>query len=246
MIMDPDSMFDPHAPCIVYAYRPGHLYLNITNRCTNACVFCSVRHQRGWLGPINLNLAGLEHVPLRVHPSAPVSPCPPDSEEEMDAALEAEPDTESILACLEPLHSKADSPIHEVVFCGSGEPLLRLETVLHVSKALKKHGIHVRVNTNGQAAMVHGPDTVARLSEWVDEISISLNAQDAPTYVAVSRPSAGLAAYEAVLEFARQSVELIPDVTLSIVTPMSRGEGLIDEETCREIAESLGARFRMR
>ena len=65
MIMDPDSVFDPHAPCIVYAYRPGHLYLNITNRCTNACVFCSVRHNRGWLGPINLNLAARAHAFLQ-------------------------------------------------------------------------------------------------------------------------------------------------------------------------------------
>jgi TatD DNase family protein len=243
MIMDPYSMPDPHAPCIVYAYRPGHLYLNITNRCTNACVFCSVRHNRGWLGPINLNLAGLEQVPHRVHPSAPVTPCPPASEEEMDAALEAEPDTETILAHLEPFHSSREYPVHEVVFCGSGEPLLRLETVLEVSKALKKRDIHVRINTNGQAAMVHGPDTVARLSEWVDELSISLNAQDASTYVAVSRPSAGLEAYEALLEFACQGVKLIPDVTLSIVTLVER---VIDEDACQKIAESMGARFRMR
>jgi TatD family-associated radical SAM protein len=25
---------------VAYEYRPGHLYLNVTNRCSNACRFC--------------------------------------------------------------------------------------------------------------------------------------------------------------------------------------------------------------
>ena len=240
---------DPHAPCIVYVYRPGQIYLNITNRCTNACAFCSVRLNHGWLGPINLNLAGIDRVPLRVHPKDPLALCQSPGECEIvgfQNALDAEPNAERILFHLAPFLSRKAYPISEVVFCGAGEPLIRLETVLQVSKVLKEQDVRVRVNTNGHAGLVHGPDTVERLSIWVDEVSISLNAKDALSYVTICRPSAGAEAYEALLDFASQCVKHLSRVTLSIVRPGLEVERAIDEEACRKIATKIGARFRLR
>lgn len=241
-------------PVIVYEYRPGHLYMNITNRCTNACIFCSLRHRGGWLGPFNLNLAGLPRAPLRIHPEAPLKHDPVDarscSPDWMPRALEMEPVKEEILEAFDVEVASSDRPVEEVVFCGAGEPLIRLNTVLEVCRYLKKAGLRVRINTNGHAGLIHGKKAVEMLSEEVDEVSISLNAQDAETYVTLSRPAAGREAFEALLDFTRECVKRIHDVTLSIVG-FSRGECgklgvLLDVEACRGIANKVGAFFRIR
>jgi len=44
----------------------------------------------------------------------------------------------------------------EVVFCGLGEPSLRLYTVLEVGTELRRLGVRVRLNTDGLANLVHG------------------------------------------------------------------------------------------
>lgn len=63
----------------------------------------------------------------------------------------------------------------EVVFCGFGEPLERLDCVLEVTRWVKKyHGNVVRVDTNGHGYLLNGGrDVVGELREaGVDRVSV--------------------------------------------------------------------------
>jgi len=76
----------------------------------------------------------------------------------------------------------------------------------------------------------------------VDSISISLNAKNAEDYVKLCRPDNGEEAYEAILDFAKECIKYIPEVWITVVDVISA----YDIEICRNTAESIGARFRVR
>lgn len=186
------------------AYVLGkNLYLNITNRCTNDCLFCIRHTPRG----IGYNL-WLKH----------------------------EPTAEEVIRAV-----KDPAAYCEVVFCGYGEPLIRLELVKEVATWLKKRGATVRANTNGHANLIHGRNIVPELKGLLDAVSISLNAHSAASYQEICRPVYGEKTYEAVLEFARICAREIPRVVLTAV----KWPG-VDVEKCREIAQGLGLEFRLR
>jgi TatD DNase family protein len=129
----------------------------------------------------------------------------------------------------------------EIVFCGYGEPLLRLDVVLNVSAEVKKRGGRVRIDTNGHGNLIHKRNILPELSGLVDAVSISLNAQNAELYEKLTQPKFGAAAYDAVKEFIREAVKYIPDVTATVVSAPG-----VDVEACRKIAGELGAKFRVR
>jgi len=63
--------------------------------------------------------------------------------------LPEEPTTDKIIAEIEEVIDKRQWK--EIVFCGFGEPLERLDTVLEVTRQIKKHHpITIRIDTNGQ------------------------------------------------------------------------------------------------
>lgn len=137
---------------------------------------------------------------------------------------------------------KDPRPYKEIVFCGYGEPLSRLEMVREVSAELKKRGARsIRINTNGQANSLYGRNVVPELAGLIDTVSISLNAQDAATYVRLCQPREGEQAYFSMLDFVRKCVGVIPRVILSVVEWPG-----VDVEACRSIARELGAEFRLR
>ena len=134
----------------------------------------------------------------------------------------------------------------EVVFCGYGEPTERLGDLLAVAAHLKAKmpSLRIRVNTNGLSDLIHGRETAPDFAGKVDCLSISLNTDDPAEYLAVCRPKFGEAAYPALLEFTREAAKAVPEVVMTVV-----GEPVtdIDKQTrCRVIAESLGARLRVR
>lgn len=129
----------------------------------------------------------------------------------------------------------------EIVFCGFGEPLTRLEVVLEIATALKEFGVRVRINTNGQANLMYGTNVVPRLAGLIDSISISLNAENPEKYQEICHSKYGSEAFPAILEFARLCVEAIPRVVLSVVDRPD-----IDVESCRKIALQLGTEFKVR
>jgi TatD DNase family protein len=130
---------------------------------------------------------------------------------------------------------------NEVVFCGYGEPLLRLELVKEVAAFLKNRAIKIRVNTDGQANLVYGRNILPELAGLVDTVSVSLNAADATTYETLCNTPFGAAGFEAVCEFLREARKHIPTVVATAVTVPG-----IDILEVERLAQRLGVQFRVR
>ncbi len=129
----------------------------------------------------------------------------------------------------------------EIVFCGYGEPLLRLDVVKEVAAEVKRMGGTVRVDTNGHANLIHKRNVLPELAGLVDSVSVSLNAQNAELYQKISQPQFGIESYQAVKDFISEAKKYLPAVTATVVSLPE-----VDVEACRGIAEGLGARFRVR
>lgn len=129
----------------------------------------------------------------------------------------------------------------EVVFCGFGESLIRLDLVKKVAAELKRTGVKVRINSDGQANLVHGRNILPELAGLVDTISVSLNAADAATYARLCNTPFGAAGFEGICDFLRDAPRYIPEVVATAVTVPG-----IDIEAVRELAQSLGVSFRVR
>jgi TatD DNase family protein len=188
---------------IAYRIRNA-LYLNITNRCTNACTFCPKFS--------DFRVKG-HHLRLAHEPTA----------------------AEVLRAIGDP------AGCDEVVFCGYGEPLIRLDLVKEVAARLKAKGVRVRINSDGQANLVHGRNVLPELAGLVDAVSVSLNAPDAQAYQRLCRSKFGESGYEAVKAFLREASRHIPSVTATAVALPG-----IDMEACRKVASELGVEFRER
>lgn len=129
----------------------------------------------------------------------------------------------------------------EIVFCGMGEATMRLDVLLEVAKALREKGARLRLNTSGVANIVHGRDVAPELAQYIQSISVSLNAQNEDVYNRHCNPQLP-GTYASMLEFIRSAKKAGADVTVTAV------EGLPDVDTvaCEAIARDLGVRFRRR
>lgn len=128
----------------------------------------------------------------------------------------------------------------EVVFCGYGEPTLRLDLVKSLSSWVKQRGGRVRLNTNGHGNVINGRNVLPELQGLVDVVSVSLNAPDAETYDKVCRPSIR-GAFESVVDFIREAKKYMTAVQVTVVEM----EG-VDIEQCRKLADELGVELRVR
>lgn len=155
-----------------------------------------------------------------------------------DLRLKYEPSVEEILKAAGDV-----SRYQQIVFCGLGEPMLRLDVLLQVAEKLKQQGASIRVNTDGLASLVHGRDVSPELAGNVDALSISMNAQNADVYKRHCRPKKGYpGAFEAMLDFAKHTKESVPSVTLTAIDGL---EG-VDINACQKIADEIGVAFRRR
>lgn len=157
--------------------------------------------------------------------------------------LEREPTTQEVK---DSLASWNYEKIHEVVFCGYGEPTTRLDVLLDAARFIKGRWpqTRVRVNTNGLSDLIAGKPTAARFARLVDAASISLNTDDPDEYAAMCRPVFGAAAYPAMLKFAEEVSRHVPDVVMTVVgEPVTSPE---KQERCRLICRRLGVRLRVR
>jgi TatD DNase family protein len=189
---------------IAYPIRHS-LYLNLTNRCTNACTFCQRQEFPYVMG---------HHL-----------------------KLDHEPSLREVLSVL-----KDAERYEEVVFCGYGEPLLRLDLVKEAARELKRRGLKVRINTNGLGNLIHGRNILPELAGLVDVLSVSLNAEDADKYQTLCQPHWGRESYGAIKSFIREAKRHIPRVIATVVDHPE-----VDVMRCRQIAEEeLGVEFRLR
>lgn len=157
--------------------------------------------------------------------------------------LEREPTLDEVTASLDEWDY---ARFREVVFCGYGEPTERLDILLAAAAHLKRRdaALRVRVNTNGLSDLINGKSTAALFPGKVDCLSISLNTDDAAEYLDVCRPKFGAAAYPAMLAFAKEAAAVVPEVVMTVVgEPVT---SLEKQARCRVLAESLGARLRVR
>ena len=154
-----------------------------------------------------------------------------------DLELSREPDAREILTAVgEP------KKYGEIVFCGFGEPLLRLDLVKTVAAELKKEGAKIRIDTDGQANLVYGRNILPEMKGLVDAVSVSLNAENAQKYHRLCRSPFGEKGFEGVLDFLREAKKVIPEVTATALTMPG-----VDLEACRKLAEEeLGVKFRPR
>ncbi len=128
----------------------------------------------------------------------------------------------------------------EVVFCGYGEPTCAFETLIKTAEYIKeKYGFKIRVNTNGLGNLINKRDITKELCDVADMVSISLNAPDAQRYLQVTRNDFGIDSFDAMLDFTKKCVAHNENVRMTVVDVIKPEE----IEKCREIAESIGARF---
>jgi TatD family-associated radical SAM protein len=135
----------------------------------------------------------------------------------------------------------------EIVFCGYGEPTYRLDDLLWLVDELKaRFGDKlppVRINTNGHANLIQGRNICSELEGRIQTLSISLNATNPADYVALCRPIQGEQAYQAMLDFAKESAKYVPQVVMTIVDKDKTPEEI---QLCRKIADELGVTLRVR
>ncbi|MFA4965161.1 MAG: TatD family nuclease-associated radical SAM protein [Thermoleophilia bacterium] len=154
--------------------------------------------------------------------------------------LRQEPELDEITHALE--LEFLEGPAGEVVFCGFGEPTMRLDAVLAATEWLRLRRIRARLDTNGHGQLLN-PDVdvpAALAGAGLDAVTISLNAADPAVYDLICRPLFSKA-HRAVIQFAEQCVRRGLDTTLTAVDYPGA-----DLPGCEAIAAALGARFRAR
>jgi GTP 3',8-cyclase len=157
-----------------------------------------------------------------------------------DLRLDHEPEVDEVTQAVEVAFM--EGPADEVVFCGFGEPTMRLDLVLAVTEWLRLRRIRSRLDTNGHGQLLNPDvDVPAALAEaGLDAVTVSLNAASPEEYDRVCRPVFSKS-YRATLHFAEQCLTHGIETTLTAVDyPGADLPGVAD------IAAAMGAGFRAR
>ncbi len=130
----------------------------------------------------------------------------------------------------------------ELVFCGSGEPTMRLDELKLIAAAAREKGFKkIRLDTNGLGSLINGREIAGELAGLFDEVWVSINAQDASVYSRLCKSSFGDRAYGAVLQFARDCKAAGITTVLTAVNVPG-----VDIRACLRAAKRLGMEFRSR
>lgn len=190
----------------------GKIYINLTNKCTNECVFC-IRTLKDDVCGANLWLKN-------------------------DSVT-----AEEVIKQLQIIRSNED----EIVFCGYGEPTLKLEILKEVAKYIKDNytDVKIRLNTNGHANFIYKRNIIPELVGLVDSISVSLNAPSEELYKELTQPNIVCDnVLEEVKDFIKKSVEAGIETTASVVSGYKDYD--INLQECEKIVTDAGAKFRVR
>ena len=192
----------------------GKIYINLTNRCTNDCIFClrndkdDVCGQTLWLDDENFG-------------------------------------ANEVINQLNELLTTHHSPFTEIIFCGYGEPMLKLDILKDVAKYIKENypNTKIRVNTNGHANYVYKRNIVPELKGLIDEFSVSLNGENKQEYDEYSQPK-----FDEAYNEMKKFIKACSDEGISVVASVVDGyKGKhLNLENCEKITQDLGAKFRVR
>lgn len=153
-----------------------------------------------------------------------------------DLGLSARPEYAAIIAAIgEP------TAYEEVVFCGFGEPTLRLKVLLQVARYIKEKGGRVRLNTDGLANLVNKRDVLPEMEGLIDAVSVSMNAHTEALYRQHCAPQLQ-GAWPAMLDFLSRAPAYIPEVTATAIDGLAG----VDIKACEKMAAEMGVRFRAR
>ncbi len=155
---------------------------------------------------------------------------------DFDLTLEQRPEIDSIIASI-----GNPRDYDSIVFCGFGEPTLRLKALLTVAEHIKKEGGRVRVNTDGLANLFHKRNVLPEFTGLIDALSVSLNGQNEAVYNQHCQPALK-GSFHAVLDFLRLAPKYVPEVTVTAIHGL---EGL-DIDACEKLTKELGVDFRPR
>lgn len=150
--------------------------------------------------------------------------------------LHTEPDIKKVLSVIKDIKK-----YNEVVFCGLGEPSLRLDDVLNIATQIKRVGGRTRLNTDGLINWVLNQDITPRFKGLIDSLSISLNAQNESVYMQHCRPPAP-GAYRGLRDFIDKARAYVPHITLTAIAGLDG----VDINACRNIADKYSVQFRQR
>ena len=226
----------------------GKIYINLTNRCTNDCIFClrndkdDVCGQKLWLDDEDFGADEvIEQLNNLVQEGWKVRG--------IDVWQFNDKNNNDVLQQSQTDNSYTSIPPYfhtsEVIFCGYGEPMLKLDVLKEVSSYIKGNypDVKIRVNTNGHANFVYKRNVVSELKGLVDEFSVSLNGENKQEYNEYSQPKFDNA-YEETKKFIKACCDEDIPVTASVVEGY-KGRHL-NLENCEKIAKDLGADFRVR
>ena len=150
--------------------------------------------------------------------------------------LSKEPTAEEVInSIIDPL--KYD----EIIFCGYGDALVRLEEVKKIATWIKSKGGKVRINTAGLANKFHNKNILPELKELVDVISISLNGSTPQEHNMLNNPMFKEESFDAIIDFIKLAKNYIPTVVVTAVELSG-----LDTKKVEQIANSLGVLFRSR
>lgn len=163
---------------------------------------------------------------------------------EFDLWLDKEPTAAELLAVI-----GDPAKYEQIVFCGYGEPTIRLDVLKEVAGQIKvksqksklKSNVVIRIDTNGHGNLYWGRNILLELKGLIDKVSVSLNAENAEVYNRICKPLQGVKAYGAMIDFIKEAKKYIPEVEATVVDLPG-----IDKEKCRQIAADLGVQFRLR
>jgi TatD family-associated radical SAM protein len=130
---------------------------------------------------------------------------------------------------------------NEIVFCGYGEPTLRLKVLLTVAEYVTPHNVKIRLNTDGLANLVHRRNVLPEINHCIDALSVSMNASDPDTYNTLCQPALENSFF-AMLSFVKSAREYIPDVTVTAINGLPG----VNISACEKLAKHLGVKFRAR
>lgn len=153
---------------------------------------------------------------------------------------DGEPSVEEVISQLK---QRDLNKYEEIVFCGFGEPLVRIDAVCEIARFVKSvTKTPIKINTNGLADMVHKRDTASELEGIVDGVSISLNASNKEEYLKITNSIFGIDSFDHMLKFAKNAKKYVHTVVFTVVDVIGDEE----IERSRKVAESVGVELRVR